>query len=709
MRFKKLIDQAIESVGVYDKTKVSVFGSAYSKTIGGGVCYGPAQTRFVDVQTDFLAAGGFTLAGPSQATSNNRLFITSTVTTGTLLLGLYSRDAVTLKHTVVGRIRILLPNSPTTTHTITGIRVLDSGSTGWKVFFSTRPTGTNATRNGGIIMVNKVDLSDFTMSITPTTFSAAIASDAKGVFLLQDPTKLGQLHEMGTTPTAGIIGIGNYLPTDELISIKGLATPFSSDAFFMSTAPVIPTFACTVANGTASVFTSVGHGFNANDAVLITSANPTGFTLSDSVNQTVYFVRNQTANTFELSATFGGTSILGTSVTTPTVVRAFGITSNQYNAARRSGTITSGFSGTALLLDSIKIVTPPDGVNAGQVCVFLPTNTTFNNFRLSDLFSGATSVPSSSSVNNSGTGIDYVAPATVCATYSELLGKVVYTSAAFAFYMKSWVNSNISHAFGTQISTYLENNGEESAYFRGFVTSGLDVSNGVAYVTVTTTGQRGILVADVKADASFGLAYVTTPVRFIGLSKASFVTSLEKDFNLTDASFIEIRSASSVTDPMFLTDSSGWIAVDTLDDLSSITLSEYVQVKLTWSIASSFLSGNPAQLSDVIVAYDRLDEMSEHWFGMADGTTSDTPSYVVYRQVELYDVVPSTLYHRGYDDSNNLVEALNTVTNISQVTHSLNEGLTWLAGVGPNQIGKRLRFERVTPPTVVVKCSLKEA
>jgi hypothetical protein len=708
-RFKKLIDNALVSSGSYLKDRVCTFGSVYEKTIDGVDCFGPAPTRFVDVQTDFLSAGGFSLGGPSQATNNNRLFFLSTVTTGVVLVGLYSRDPITLKHTVVGRIRVLLPNSPATTHTITGIRVLDSGSTGWKVFIATRSTGTNALRNGGVILVNKVDLSDFNMSITPITFAAAISDNAKGVYFLQDPTKLGQLHEMGTVPFAGVIGLGSYTPTDELLALTGTSTSMRADSFFMSTAPTVTPLACTVAHGTATVFTSNAHGLSANDALLITAANPTGFSLSDTVTQVAYFVRNPTANTFELSATFGGTSILGSGSVTPTVLRAFGITSTAYNPARRSGVITTAFSGTALLLDSIKVVTPTDSVNAGLPCVFFPTGTTFYNFRLSDLTSGAISLPSAAGINNTGTGIDYVAPATICATYSELLGKVIYTSAAFSFYMKSWLNSNISHAFGSQLARFLENNGEPSAYLRGFVTSGIDMNNGVLYVTITTTGQRGFLVADAKADASFGLSYLTTPVRYIGLSKASFVTSLEKDFNLTDASYIEIRSASSYADPIFDNDSSGWVVVDSLDDLSTMTLGQYIQVKLTWTVASSFLSGNPAQLSEVIVAYERLDEMSEKWFGMADGTTSTTPSYVVYRQVELYDVAPATLYHRGYDDSDNLVEAINTTANISQVAHSLNDGVTWLAGVGPNQLGKRLRFERTLPPTVVVKCSLREA
>jgi flavin-binding protein dodecin len=91
---------------------------------------------------------------------------------------------------------------------------------------------------------------------------------------------------------------------------------------------------------------------------------------------------------------------------------------------------------------------------------------------------------------------------------------------------------------------------------------------------------------------------------------------------------------------------------------------------------------------------------------MADGTTSTAPSHVVYRQVKLVGGTPE-LIHRGIDDNENVVESLSSVTHVAQVTHSLDEGLTWIPGPGPDQLYKRIRFTRISPPGLIVNNSLR--
>ena len=132
-----------------------------------------------------------------------------------------------------------------------------------------------------------------------------------------------------------------------------------------------------------------------------------------------------------------------------------------------------------------------------------------------------------------------------------------------------------------------------------------------------------------------------------------------------------------------------------------------MQIKIEWDVLT-FLSGIPTQVQDILFGHDLLGDMSKYWKGLATGTTDTSPSYTVYRQTQLFGSVP-TWYHRGLDDAGNVVEFFNTVTHVSQFNYSTDDGLTWTPGVGPDQVGKRLRFARTNPPNVILTCSLKES
>lgn len=707
-------NRPINALNTYNPSGVSFFGNVYQKTIDSQTCFGPANAQFYSVQDDFAGVGGFTSSGVGFASDNNRFFVLSTVAAGVINVAGYEINSQTKLRTLLGRIQVLLPNAPATTHTPMSLRVIDNGTTGWQFFFATRPTGTNATRNGGEFLINLVDRSDFSMSVTPTIFYPAQTSNAKACYFLQDPTLLGNLHQMGTTPTAGIMGTVLRASSSEIITFRGVAGTLLTDGFFYNVTPTIVSNVSTapVVNGTASVFQMTGHPFQDNDALYITANAPTGFNVAlPNTNPTPYFVRNRTANTFELSATFGGTSILGTSVTTPTFIRAFGISSNNYNSARKSGTVTTGFAGTALLLDCIKLDTIPDGPVSiqGQECIFLPTTSNFYAFRVSDISSGVTSFPNSSGINALGNTTDFVGlGANVAATYSGTLGKVIFSTAAFNLFMKSWLNNNISHAFGSQDSTYYELISNPQSYFRGFVVNGMDVKNGVLFISITATiGQRGILVVDLRSDASFDFSKVISPVTYIGPSKGNYITTLEKLYDITDSLNLRIRSAQTETDAIFSDQTSGWVTVETLDDLSSLNFGPWAQIECKFVIASR-LSGNPAQIFDLILGHTDLTMSDPEFFGMVDGSTVNSPSKTVYIQTRLLANWPVTLYHRGYNnDDLTLVETLDTVNNLANFRYSTDNGLTWTAGIGPNQVGKRIEVTRTSPAGMVVRNSLK--
>ena len=75
----------------------------------------------------------------------------------------------------------------------------------------------------------------------------------------------------------------------------------------------------TATNASPAVFTANAHGFGNGDSVILTGTPPTGFT-----NPTRYFVVNTATNTFQLSATPGGTAINSSSTGSAIVVHYAG-------------------------------------------------------------------------------------------------------------------------------------------------------------------------------------------------------------------------------------------------------------------------------------------------------------------------------------------------------------------------------------------------
>jgi len=702
MKYAEMLSSTT-SIGSYDKTKTSLFGNVYTKTINSQTCYGPGLSKFLDIQTDF--AGAVTLSGMECTTTNGRKFVASSVSAGVLNILLYNFNLSTGVSSAVGRIQMILPNAAATTHTIRSISVVDSGTTGWKIYISTVGS---VLINGGMFVANKVDLADFTFNPTPVAFYMALSSDIKATYFIQDPTAIGVSHVMTT-----MIGAAYNSAANQIISVKGSAASLSHDGFDTSTAPTITSYPCTGATVNASpTFQMTAHPFQANDPVVITANAPGGFTASTQLAaQTVYFVRNPTANTFELSATSGGASINATTAVTPTLVRAFGTSTNTYVNARKTGTIATAFSGTALLLNNIDIVTPTDGANAGTLCFFLPTSTNFYCYPIANISSGATSLPGAIGVNNLGSGTDITTPTTVTAHYSETLGKIIYTTAAFGFIMKGWQNNSITTTFGTQINTWLENNSSTTtAYFRGFVVSGLETRNGWIFATIATVGQRGILCMDARSDARFNYSYMTSPVQLLGAGKLKFVTTLEQLFNVTDTVEVYYRSAATSSDAIFNTDSGSWTQINIADDLSTISIQDYVQVKVMWDVAT-VLSGIPTQIMNIIIGYTPLSDMSANWLGWNDQTTQNgaSPGYAAFLQLLPY-TAPVALRFTAYDIvTKTVVAQADTDTDYSSFSKTSNSGTSWSVMTGANDYpnvaltsGVRYNWGGAVPSNVII-------
>jgi hypothetical protein len=261
----------LDSTGTsYDQTRTTLAGRVTQKTIDSKPVLGPSPTRFIDVFSDTL--GAVTPAVTFFASNNNRIFVLGTQTaspTALLPILCYEFNSNTGAHTYIGRVNVRLPQSPAIVHTIRALKVVDAGTTGWKIYLSA--VGTILVAGSGTLLVNKVDRADFTQ-VAPPTIDFATGNDQKAVY------QLGRRATMNSR-------------------------------------------SMTITLGTPVKFNFTAHGFANNDQVYFTSQVGSAWTAATFVANTKYFVRNASANDFELSATFNGASIAAAAGPTSVVMQ----------------------------------------------------------------------------------------------------------------------------------------------------------------------------------------------------------------------------------------------------------------------------------------------------------------------------------------------------------------------------------------------------
>jgi hypothetical protein len=268
----KLLDvKLLDSVGTsYDQTRTTLAGRVTQRTIDSKPVLGPPPSKFIDVFSDTL--GTITPAVTFYASNNSRIFVLGTQTaspTALLPILCYEFNATTGASTYVGRINVRLPQSPAIVHTIRALKVVDAGTTGWKIYLTA--VGTIIVGGSGTLLVNKVDRADFTQ-VAPPTIDFATGNDQKAVY------QLGRRATMNSR-------------------------------------------SMTITLGTPVKFNFTAHGFNNNDQVYFTSQVGAAWTSSTFVANTKYFVRNASADQFELSATFNGASIAAAAGPTSVVMQ----------------------------------------------------------------------------------------------------------------------------------------------------------------------------------------------------------------------------------------------------------------------------------------------------------------------------------------------------------------------------------------------------
>lgn len=672
-------------VGTYDQTKTTIQGHVTQKTIDGDLVLGPPLNRFIDVQSD----AGVTMAVNSfYMTSNGRIFALGGELGAATPLVLYTMNYTTGAYSYVGRVNIALPDTAATTTTYRSIKVIDTGTTGWKVFITT--TG-SVVINGGTMLVNNLALADF----VPTGFPSipfATGNDQKAVYFLQETGQLGSAHLM-TAAAGSVIDVTN----NKLYVHNGISATHQYYVYNTNTAPTYTTYSVT-GDQASNVVNHTAHPFVNGDQVTFTSlTGGAGLTLG-----TVYFVGGATVDTYFLSATTGGAAInYTTDISSATIGRAFGQTNS--NWSHKTGNLPA-LTGTLLLTDSEDFATPQHGPLSGFDCAFFATTSQLYLGKISELTAGVTSWPSLQSANLLGSANQITIPAPTYAAWSNGLDRAFY-STGLVFVMKQFSNNTIDVIFGGTNNKYFEavsgNNVVELQPAAAI--SAMDLEQGWLGISNSTAGQRGIMIADLRSDCLFDYSFVVTKVLDTPSAIYKFITSTDKLFDYTGSLKIYYRTSG------FSSISGGWSEIDFADDLSGFATGNQVQFKITYATLGLDTS-IPAQLQEMFLGFESLTDNSPNWELSVDDSDNGNPSRTAFRLKTAYASSVPALRYLAYDLSDSQVVDHNTSANAARFEYSTNGGVTWSPlGTIPNTVGTLVRYTFSTPPGVDIRPSLKEA
>ncbi len=683
MRYSKA-DLLTDVVGTYDQTKTTIQGRAYSKTVDGKTALGPPVNKFADIQSDTgvtMAANNFYM------TSNGRMFVLSSES-AVATVCLYTINYSTGATVFVGKVNIQMPDTAATTTVYRSLKVLDSGTTGWKLFLST--TG-SVPINGGTLLVNNLALSDFVPVGFPT-ITFATSNDQKAVYFMQDPAFTGAGHLQ--TATAGTVLDST---NNRLYAHNGIA---ATHQYYVFDTSIAPTYSVSGITGTEATNTinHAGHTFVNNDPVVFTSlTGGAGFVVG-----TVYFVVGSVAGvSYQLSATSGGAAVnFTTDISAGNIGRAFG--TSHSNFLHKTGNLPA-LTGTLLLTDSEDYAMPGHTVNSGFSCAFFSTTTNLYLGKLSELTSGATSWPSLITVNLLGTPNQIVAPTATYAAWSNALDRAIYTT-GLVFIMKSFTNNSIDKIFGGTNNRYLEGFTTEVVELQpAAAVTAMDVASGWLGIINITTGQRGVMLADLHSDEFFDYSYIVTKVMDTPQAVYKFMTTNDALFDYTGSLAMYYRTSG------FGSISGGWLPIGFAEDLTAYASGNQIQFKITFDTLALDTS-IPAQLCEFFLGYESLVDNSVNWELSVDDSDNGNPSRTAFRLKTAYTSSVPTLYYRAYDLSDSLIVNHNTSANASLFQYSTDSGVSWNnLGTVPNTVGTLIRYTFGTPPGVDIRPSIKES
>lgn len=685
-----LVDDVVSS---YDQTKTTIQGRVSSKIINSQTVLGPPLSKFIDV---FVDTG---LAPASvYCSENGRLFITAVPANGTsydtMSVLLYDFDLTTGVYAYVGRIDVQLPNLAATVHTLRALKVIDTGTTGWKIFIATTAT---VTINGGLFLVNKIDKADF-LQIGFPVIPMALASDAKAVYLLQDPSNIG-VGQLNIAAAGAVLDPG----TNRIYVHNGVA---ATHQYYVYNTAIAPTWSTNAVTGTeaTNIINDAGHTF-VNGTPLVFSALTGGAGLLVNIP---YFVVNAIAGvSYQLSLTSGGAAInFTTDISAATIGRAWGTTGS--NFIHKTGNLPA-LTGTLLLTDSEDRAVPVNspingGILNGNSCAFFSTSSNLYLGLLSELTSGATSWPSLSTSNILGSVNEITAPSNLFAAWSDVLDLATYVTNTSKFISKQFVNNVIRHNTGELNNVYYETFNPETVSLGLTLVVGMDHSAGWLFAASSTVGQRGVIAVDYRSDHFYDYSYIVTKVLSNPNGLLKFLTSYEQLWQDTGNITVQYRTSG------FGSISGGWISLDPFTDLSASAItSNQIQFKICFSMQSEG-SSSPAQIYELIAGLDANSGISNNWEFSDDFSDNAVPSRSAFRLKLAYSSTVPQLFFRAYDLSDALLINHNTVANAINFEYSTDNGTSWLPlGTIPNTVGTLIRYTFTSPPGVDIRPGLKES
>lgn len=676
-------------VSSYDQTKTTVQGRAQTKIIDGDTAIGPPINKFIDTVNDTLS-GSQVVPILSYLSPNGRLFSVGAEVSGIVPISLHTVNLTTGAISYIGTIRMVVADTAATTHTYRGLKVLDSGTTNWKIFLAT--TG-SVLINGGLYCVNKVDLADFIAVGPGTLFPAATGTDQKSAYLLQDPSNIGA-GQLNTASTGVTLDVSN----NRVYVHNGVS---ATHQFYVYNSSTAPTWVGNSVTGLAAsdVIADTGHSFvNGTPLVFSALSGGSGLTVG-----TVYFVVNAVAATsYQLSATTGGAAInFTTDITSATIGRAFGTTGS--NFVHKTGNLPA-LTGTLLSSDSEDYAVPLHTTNSGQPCIFFATTSNLYLGRISELTSGATTWSSLVTSNLLGTSNQITAPSAALATWSNVLDRAIYLTNNNILVLKQVINNSIDKIIGGANNIYRETFTSDTIELQWLSAGALDAEDGWLIIqTITNVGQRGVILSDLRSDSSFDYSYIVTKVLDTPDSVYKFITTIDKLYDFTGSLEIEYRTSG------FGSISGGWSSLPFAEDLSGFSTGDQVQFKIKFATLG-LDTCIPAQLVEFYLGYESNYEVSDNWEFSRDLSDNNSPSRCSFRLKKAYDASVPTLYFTAYDLSSVLLVNHNTVSNASNFEYSTNNGVSWnLLGTIPNTVGTIVRYSFTSPPGVDIRPALKDS
>jgi hypothetical protein len=503
------------------------------------------------------------------------------------------------------------------------------------------------------------------------------------------------------------VGMALDEDTGLLYSMEGLVAAYD---IWVRDLNVSPTYSfsadASAAVGTPGVITtSSPHGFEIDDIVSVISGSlPTGLLLKQ-----VYFVRNPTATTFELSLSAGGASIAFTSAGTINIGRVAGRTEVGWQFKTQQLPVIAGILS---LNDSVMLTVPTNApLNSnlnGEKCIFFGTASLMAMGKVSDLSSESPFWSSLTQFNFSGQTGQFITPATTSShmTYSAAIDQAIFTASGFnRYFTKEVKNNEFKTVFGEIGFSAYETFVNENLELRLAAAPNLiQNKDGWLFASSATGGQRGIIAVDLTGDTIVGTSFIVSKVVDLpnNVVLKNLLFDLEREIG---GGQLEVSYRTSG----FNSISGGWISLNEYANLD-LPIADKIQFKIGFKVQCVDKT-LPLQIAEMSLAYESPDELSDNWEYSYDDSSAGSPTRIGFRLKQTYATsIPSTLKFQASDLSGLILVSQTITTNPSNFQYSTDGGTTWLTlGTIPNTVGTLVRYTFTSPPGTDIRPSLKDS